>query len=87
MATMCFERAGDPTWELRCKAFGHRANADRVRSTNPEQASQLLREAAKIFDSIGKFESAAECFCDLGGYEEAGMTIDMIFLFSYDDVL
>ncbi|KAM7467346.1 hypothetical protein LguiB_014908 [Lonicera macranthoides] len=72
MATMCFERAGDTTWELRGKAFGHKASADRLRGVNPEKASTFLREAAQIFESISKFESAAECFCDLGEYEKAG---------------
>ena len=70
---MCFERAGDTTWELRCKAFGHKASADRLRGLNPEKAATLRREAAQIFESISKFDSAAECFCDLGEYEKAGM--------------
>ncbi|XP_059624937.1 uncharacterized protein LOC132268175 [Cornus florida] len=72
MATMCFERAGDTMWEKRAKATGLKAAADRLRGSNPEMASTVLREAAEIFDSIGRAESAAECFCDLGEYERAG---------------
>ncbi|XAR48022.1 hypothetical protein NMG60_11030712 [Bertholletia excelsa] len=72
MATMCFERAGDETWEKRAKASGLRASAGLVRSSNPEMACTILREAAEIFYSIGRAESAAECFCDLGEYERAG---------------
>ncbi|KAA8529934.1 hypothetical protein F0562_034462 [Nyssa sinensis] len=72
MATMCFERAGDTMWEKRAKACGLKAAADHMRVSNPEMASTVLRQAAEIFDSIGRAESAAECFCDLGEYERAG---------------
>ncbi|XP_052204545.1 uncharacterized protein LOC127809631 isoform X2 [Diospyros lotus] len=72
MATMCFERAGDTMWERRAKASGLKAAADRMRGSNPEWARTDLRQAAEIFDSIGRAESAAECFCDLGEYETAG---------------
>ncbi|KAL6189735.1 hypothetical protein ACLB2K_036137 [Fragaria x ananassa] len=71
MATMCFERAGDIYWERRSKAAGLKALADRMRSSNPEEARSVLREAAEIFDAIGKADSAARCFSDLGEYERA----------------
>ncbi|CAB4263926.1 unnamed protein product [Prunus armeniaca] len=74
MATMCFERAGDTYWEKRSKATGLKAIADRMRTSNPEEANSILREAAEIFDAIGKADSAAICFSDLGEYERAGMT-------------
>ena len=72
MATMCFERAGDTYWEKRTKATGLKASADRLRSSNPEEANIILREAAGIFEAIGKADSAARCFLDLGEYETAG---------------
>ncbi|KAL3635036.1 hypothetical protein CASFOL_022090 [Castilleja foliolosa] len=72
MATLCFEKAGDETWEKRAKASGLRSSADTLRVSNPEEARVMLREAAEIYDSIGRTESAAECFCDLGEYERAG---------------
>ncbi|GFP95816.1 tpr and ankyrin repeat-containing protein 1, partial [Phtheirospermum japonicum] len=72
MATLCFEKAGDETWEKRAKASGLRSSADTLRVSNPEEARVMLREAAEIFDSIGRADSAAECFCDLGEYERAG---------------
>ncbi|XAR48021.1 RNA helicase [Bertholletia excelsa] len=72
MAAMCFERAGDETWEKRAKASGLRASAGLVRSSNPEMACTILRKAAEIFYSIGRAKSAAECFCDGGEYERAG---------------
>ncbi|KAF3432421.1 hypothetical protein FNV43_RR27161 [Rhamnella rubrinervis] len=72
MATMCFERAGDTYWERRCKASGLKARADQMRISNPEVANSILREAAEIFDAIGKADSAARCFSDLGEYERAG---------------
>ncbi|PRQ41353.1 putative hydrolase [Rosa chinensis] len=71
MATMCFERAGDAYWERRSKAAGLKALADHMRTSNPEEAKSILREAAEIFDAIGKADSAARCFSDLGEYERA----------------
>ncbi|XP_060669691.1 uncharacterized protein LOC132799244 isoform X1 [Ziziphus jujuba] len=72
MATMCFERAGDTYWERRSKAAGLKSMADWMRISNPEVANSILREAAEIFDAIGKANSAARCFYDLGEYERAG---------------
>ncbi|WOH13225.1 hypothetical protein DCAR_0832734 [Daucus carota subsp. sativus] len=72
MATVCFERAGDATWEKIAKASGLKANAGRIRELNPKLACTYLREAAEIFDSIGKAESAARCYCELGEFERAG---------------
>ncbi|TQD88449.1 hypothetical protein C1H46_025973 [Malus baccata] len=71
MATMCFERAGDTYWERRSKAAGLKAIADRMRTSNPAEANTILKEAAEIFDAIGKADSAARCFSDLGEYERA----------------
>ncbi|KAK7399848.1 hypothetical protein VNO78_11042 [Psophocarpus tetragonolobus] len=72
MATMCFERAGDSYWERKCKASGLRANANRLRDLNLDDANAMLREAAEIFEGIGMVESAAQCFSDLGDYKRAG---------------
>nr|GEU37713.1 UvrD-like helicase, ATP-binding domain, P-loop containing nucleoside triphosphate hydrolase [Tanacetum cinerariifolium] len=72
MATLCFERAGDTTWENLAKASGLRASADQIRGTNHEAFVGYVREAAGIFESIRKFESAASCYCDLGEFERAG---------------
>ncbi|XP_042981759.1 uncharacterized protein LOC122311308 isoform X6 [Carya illinoinensis] len=72
IATMCFGRAGDTYWERRSKAVGLRATADRMRHLNPKATNGLLREAADIFEAIGKGDSAACCFCELGEYERAG---------------
>ncbi|KAI9168793.1 hypothetical protein LWI28_002013 [Acer negundo] len=72
MATMCFERAGDTYWERRSKAASLEAAADRERNSNPKEAKIILREAAEIFEAIGKADTAARCFSDLGDYERAG---------------
>ncbi|KAK9063833.1 hypothetical protein SSX86_017705 [Deinandra increscens subsp. villosa] len=72
MATMCFERAGDIMWETLARASGLRASADQMRGTNPEAFIGYVREAAGMFESIGKLEIAAACYCDLGEYERAG---------------
>ncbi|KAI7748573.1 hypothetical protein M8C21_000112 [Ambrosia artemisiifolia] len=71
-ATMCFERAGDRVWETLAKASGLRAFGDQIRGANLEAFISHVREAAAMFESIGKLESAASCFCDLGEYETAG---------------
>ena len=73
MATMCFEIAGDTYWERRSKAASLKAAADRERISNPEKANNILREAAEIFEAIGKADTAARCFSDLGDYERAGV--------------
>ncbi|KAM6567403.1 hypothetical protein CsatA_026531 [Cannabis sativa] len=72
MATMCFERAGDTYWEGLSKASGLKATAYRLRISNPDEANSILKEAAEIFEAIGKAESAARCLFDLGEYEKAG---------------
>ncbi|GKD72843.1 UvrD-like helicase, ATP-binding domain, P-loop containing nucleoside triphosphate hydrolase, partial [Tanacetum coccineum] len=59
-------------WETLARASGLRASADQMRGTNHEAFKSYVREAAGIFESIGKLESAASCYCDLGEYERAG---------------
>ncbi|KAL7106268.1 hypothetical protein ACP275_07G101400 [Erythranthe tilingii] len=76
MATVCFEKAGEEIWEKRAKASGLRASADSMRGSNPKEARVMLKEAAEIFDSIDRADTAAECFCDLGEYERAGTLIE-----------
>nr|GFD48216.1 UvrD-like helicase, ATP-binding domain, P-loop containing nucleoside triphosphate hydrolase [Tanacetum cinerariifolium] len=63
---------GDTMWEKLAKACGLRASADHIRGTHPESYFGYLREAAELFESIEKFESAASSYCDLGEYERAG---------------
>ncbi|KAM0043432.1 putative TPR and ankyrin repeat-containing protein [Helianthus debilis subsp. tardiflorus] len=72
MATMCFERAGDKMWKTLAKASRLRSFGEHIRGTNPEAFIGYVKEAAGMFESIGKLESAASCFCDLGEYKRAG---------------
>ncbi|XP_021909691.1 uncharacterized protein LOC110823594 [Carica papaya] len=72
MATMCFEKAADKYGEKLAKATGLKAAADRMHFSNPEMFSITCREAAEIFNSIGKAALAAECFYMLKDYETAG---------------
>ncbi|GKC19590.1 UvrD-like helicase, ATP-binding domain, P-loop containing nucleoside triphosphate hydrolase [Tanacetum coccineum] len=72
MAKLCFEKAGDTMWEKMAKASDLRASADQMRRTNHEAFRGYVREAAEMFESIGKLEYAASCYCDLGEYERAG---------------
>ncbi|XLR07419.1 hypothetical protein S83_035357 [Arachis hypogaea] len=69
---MCFERAGDSYWEKKSKAAGLRATANHLHDLNPEDAHEILRQAAKIFEGIGMINIAAQCFSDLGDLEKAG---------------
>ncbi|ONI27451.1 hypothetical protein PRUPE_1G087400 [Prunus persica] len=71
MATMCFQRAGDTYWERRSKAAGLKVMADLKRTSNPGKANALLKEAGEIFESLGKADSAAQCFFDSGEYKRA----------------
>ncbi|KAI3854721.1 hypothetical protein MKW92_008051 [Papaver armeniacum] len=73
MATMCFERAGDPYKEKWAKAAGLRAAANRMGGSNSKLARVPLTEAAQIFETIGKFEIAAKCFIQLKEFERAGL--------------
>ncbi|GKA07906.1 pyridoxal phosphate-dependent transferase [Tanacetum coccineum] len=68
------KRAGNATWEKLAKASGLRASADQIRGTNHEAFLGYVREAAGLFESIRKFESAASCYCDLGEFERADST-------------
>ncbi|CAL8990664.1 unnamed protein product [Prunus brigantina] len=70
MATMCFQRAGDTYWERRSKAAGLKVMAELKRTSNPVKAA-LLKEAGEIFESLGKADSAAQCFFDSGEYKRA----------------
>ncbi|XP_026393455.1 uncharacterized protein LOC113288586 [Papaver somniferum] len=72
MATMCFERAGDPYKEKWAKAAGLRAAANQMGGSNSELARILLTEAAEIFETTGKFEIAAKCFIQLKKFQRAG---------------
>nr|GEU83497.1 UvrD-like helicase, ATP-binding domain, P-loop containing nucleoside triphosphate hydrolase [Tanacetum cinerariifolium] len=66
------QEAGDTMLEKLAKASGLRASADQIRETNPDSYLSYFKEAAGMFESIGKFESVALCYCDLGEYERAG---------------
>nr|GFA05931.1 UvrD-like helicase, ATP-binding domain, P-loop containing nucleoside triphosphate hydrolase [Tanacetum cinerariifolium]GFA05943.1 UvrD-like helicase, ATP-binding domain, P-loop containing nucleoside triphosphate hydrolase [Tanacetum cinerariifolium] len=66
------DRAGDTIWEKLAKASGLRAFAFQMRGTNHEAFQGYVREATGIFESIGKLELAASCYCGLGEYERAG---------------
>ncbi|GKC16151.1 UvrD-like helicase, ATP-binding domain, P-loop containing nucleoside triphosphate hydrolase, partial [Tanacetum coccineum] len=78
MATMCFEYVKKKKQcalrgrEKLAKASGLRASAYEMRETNHEAFEGYVREAAGMFESIGKLELAASCYCDLKEYERAG---------------
>ncbi|RYR25882.1 hypothetical protein Ahy_B02g059909 [Arachis hypogaea] len=69
---MCFERAADSYWEKKSKTAGLRATTNHLCDLNPEDAHEILRQAAEIFEGIGIINIAAQCFSDLGDHEKAG---------------
>ncbi|KAK2965395.1 hypothetical protein RJ640_001472, partial [Escallonia rubra] len=73
MAKMCFERAGDTYWERLAEASRLRTAANSIHASNLETSCNL-RNAAAIFYSIGKFESAAQCYFEIHDYKRAGTT-------------
>ncbi|XP_010068664.3 uncharacterized protein LOC104453580 [Eucalyptus grandis] len=72
MAIMCFERARYTYGEKLAKASAFKADADLKHVSNPQEASDLRRQAAEIYETIGMADSAAECFYMLKEYEMAG---------------
>ncbi|KAA8532355.1 hypothetical protein F0562_032389 [Nyssa sinensis] len=72
MAMMCFTRAGDKYRENWANAASLRTAAEHFRGSNPEMAHEVLSKAAELFNSIGRDESAAQCFLELKEYEKAG---------------
>ncbi|XP_042505284.1 uncharacterized protein LOC122081929 isoform X2 [Macadamia integrifolia] len=73
MATMCFERAGDTYREKWAKAAGLRAAANCMHGSNSEMRRIALSEAAEIYETIDKAESAANCFVELKEFKRAGI--------------
>lgn len=78
MASMCFGKAGDKIWKQRANASGLRAAASCMPDSKSAEACALLTGAAEIFESIGRCDAAAECFCDLGQYERAGILLQTV---------
>ncbi|EEF38947.1 conserved hypothetical protein [Ricinus communis] len=72
-ARFCFERAGESYWEKWAVAAGHRCTADNLRVSDPIIARVHLTQGAHMFESIGKNESAVQCFFELKEYEKAGI--------------
>ncbi|KAH9622535.1 hypothetical protein KSS87_017350 [Heliosperma pusillum] len=79
VATMCFERAGDKHWETVAKALGLKASATRLNELNPKEASNIFKQAAKLFESISIYGKAAECYFELKDFHKAGdcSTLDL----------
>ncbi|XLU45440.1 hypothetical protein S245_040254, partial [Arachis hypogaea] len=64
--------AADSYWEKKSKTAGLRATTNHLCDLNPEDAHEILRQAAEIFEGIGIINIAAQCFSDLGDHEKAG---------------
>ncbi|XP_039121412.1 LOW QUALITY PROTEIN: uncharacterized protein LOC120258127 [Dioscorea cayenensis subsp. rotundata] len=73
LAVKCFRRSGDNLREKWAQAAGLCATADRIISVDYNVGQTALRNAADIYESIGKPELAASCFLKLGDFEAAGL--------------
>ncbi|KAJ0433421.1 putative TPR and ankyrin repeat-containing protein [Helianthus annuus] len=82
MAQMCFLKAGDRYSENLAKAYHLRTCGGNGRASQLERET-LLKDAAELFNSIGKKELAAECFYEIGDYIAAGIFLSSC-LFSYN---
>ncbi|PWA66761.1 DNA helicase, UvrD/REP type, P-loop containing nucleoside triphosphate hydrolase [Artemisia annua] len=71
MAQLCFLKAEDKSSERLAEAHLLRAIAVNARASYPERR-KLFEDAAKLFNSIGKKELAAECFYEIEDYKTAG---------------
>lgn len=80
-ARFCFEKAAESYLEKWAMAAGHVSTADQMRDSNPKMADNHLTEAAHIYETIGKNESAAQCFFELHEYEKAGIHACTCFFF------
>ncbi|XP_056164570.1 uncharacterized protein LOC115681834 [Syzygium oleosum] len=72
MAIMCFGRARYTYGEKLAKASAMKADADLKHVLSSQEASDLRRQAAEIYETIGMADFAAECFYLLKEYEKAG---------------
>ncbi|KAF3432417.1 hypothetical protein FNV43_RR27157 [Rhamnella rubrinervis] len=71
-AMMCFQKAGNTFYEKWVEATSLVAAGRRISGSNSKMAHVYLKKAAELFDSIGKYEPAAQCYYDLNEYEKAG---------------
>ncbi|KAH9657675.1 hypothetical protein KPL70_023178 [Citrus sinensis] len=64
----------DTNWEQMSKATGLKVKADHICSSNPQEANAILREAAEMFETIGRGQSFSECLaaCSEGKLFDVG---------------
>ncbi|CAM6125858.1 unnamed protein product [Calypogeia fissa] len=73
MAQLSFERAGDLHRANWAKAAGLQQAGERLLGSDAKASAQLFREAATLFLSLGKGESAAKCYLKIGDNKKAGI--------------
>lgn len=78
MATLCFEKAGNEHWQKNSKAHGLKAAAERIQMSNPDKANSYLKEAAKLFEEIGKTKATGKQDI-LESYEPAATEVDQFY--------
>ncbi|KAL7607518.1 hypothetical protein Lser_V15G18328 [Lactuca serriola] len=70
MAKMCFMKAENKYSERLAKAYQLRAIAEGINSSEIER-KKVFKEAAELFQSLGKHMLAAECFYEMEDYKTA----------------
>jgi hypothetical protein len=77
MAIICFERAGDEKYAILAKAAQLQQTGERQITVNPSMALTSLREAAKLFLSVGRPEASAKCLIKGGEFKNAGKVVSL----------
>ncbi|GMN61673.1 hypothetical protein TIFTF001_030767 [Ficus carica] len=60
-AKMCFERVEEALWAKLAEASGLQATAWHRSTSDSDRSKMYLKNAAQVFNSMGKFETAADC--------------------------
>ena len=74
-AKMCFQRAGKTFHAKWAEATRLQADAWHISGSKSKDSQEYLKKAAELFDSIGKYETAAQCYYESDEYEKAGILI------------
>lgn len=72
MAQLSFERAGDMQRADWAKAAGLQQAGERLLGSDAKASAPLFRDAAVLYLSLGKGETAAKCYMKIGESKKAG---------------
>ncbi|CAH1443461.1 unnamed protein product [Lactuca virosa] len=81
MAKMCFMKAEDKDSERLAEAYQLRAIAEGIHTSEVER-KKVFKEAAELFQSLGKHMLAAECFYEMEDYKTAAEEYEKVGAFA-----